>query len=367
MSATLTGWTEERLRPPAEPLPAERLGADTLRAIHRAMVLTRALDTKMVLLQRQGRIHFYGPITGQEAATIGSAYALRPEDWVFPALREAAVAMVRGLPLEAMVAQCLGNSLDRCKGRQLPCHYVDAPGHYYAMSSAIGTQLPHAVGAAYAMKLRRERACAAAFLGDGATSEGDFHAAMNFAGVWKAPCVFICQNNHWSITVPSEKQTASATFAEKAVAYGFEGVRCDGNDVLAVYEAVRRAAEKARAGGGPTLVECVTYRVLGHTTSDDPTRYRDEREVDPWRARDPIALFERRLAAQGVLASGEPEEAAAWARERVERAIAAVEPAPPPGPETLVEDVTARPSPALREQLEDALRTWRQGGSKSHG
>lgn len=363
---TAEPWTEARLRPPAEPLPADRLAPETLRAIHRAMVLTRALDGKMVLLQRHGRIHFYGPITGQEAATLGSAYALRPEDWVFPALREAPVAMVRGLELRRMIAQCFGNVLDACKGRQMPCHYVHMPGRYYAMSSAIGTQLPHAVGAAYALKVRRERACAAAFLGDGATSEGDFHAAMNFAGVWKAPVVFICQNNQWSITVPFAKQTASATIAEKAEAYGFAGVRCDGNDVLAVYEAVRLAAEKARAGGGPTLVECVTYRVLGHTTSDDPTRYRDEREVEPWRARDPIALFEKRLAASGVLARGEPEEAAAWAREAVERAIADVEHAAPPAPETLVEDVYAEISPNSRDAVARALRT-NQGGEEEHG
>jgi pyruvate dehydrogenase E1 component alpha subunit/2-oxoisovalerate dehydrogenase E1 component alpha subunit len=342
-----TSWKEEDLRPPAEPLPAGALAPETLRAMYRAMVLVRALDTKMVLLQRQGRIHFYGPITGQEGATIGSAYALRPLDWVFPALREAGVALVRGLRCEQMVAQCFGNALDTAKGRQLPCHYVHRPSNYYAMSSAIGTQLPHAVGAAYALKLRRERAVAVGYLGDGATSEGDFHAAMNFAGVLKVPCVFVCQNNQWSITVPFAKQTATATIAEKAEAYGFEGVRCDGNDVLAVYEAVRCAVEKAREGIGPTLVECVTYRVLGHTTSDDPSRYRDEREVAPWRERDPIALFEQRLG----ISPAESEKTAARAREIVEAAIATVEGAPPPELSTIVDDVYARPTRALEEQL----------------
>lgn len=350
-------WTQARLRPPADPLPVERLAPETLRAIHRAMVLTRALDTKMVILQRQGRIHFYGPITGQEGATIGSAYALRPEDWTFPALREAAVAMVRGLDLRLMVAQCFGNALDVARGRQMPCHYVHMASHYYAMSSAIGTQIPHAVGAAYAIKYRKERAVSVAYMGDGATSEGDFHAGMNFAGVFKVPCVFICQNNQWSITVPYAKQTASATIAEKAAAYGFEGVRCDGNDVLDVYETVRRAAEKARAGGGPTLVECVTYRILGHTTSDDPTRYRDEREVEPWRARDPIALYERRLLEQGTLLPGEPRDAQEWARDLVDRTIAEVEHAPPPEPRTIIEHVYARVPRRLEEELAQALRT----------
>ncbi|MHC4832032.1 MAG: thiamine pyrophosphate-dependent dehydrogenase E1 component subunit alpha, partial [Planctomycetota bacterium] len=293
MSATEHGGnpralTQESLRPPSDPVPATELPPSTLKTMYRSMVLTRTLDTKMVVLQRQGRIHFYGPITGQEAATLGPAFAMRREDWIFPALREAAIAMVRGLPLRDMVAQCFGNRLDRAKGRQMPCHFVDMPGHYYAMSSSIGTQIPHAVGCAHASKIKGEKVVTLGFMGDGATSEGDFHAAMNWAGVFQVPCVLICQNNHWAITVPVKDQTLTPTIAEKAIAYGFEGVRCDGNDILSVYETVRKAAEKAREGGGPTLVEAVTYRVLGHTTSDDPRRYRDENEVVPWRERDPI-------------------------------------------------------------------------------
>jgi pyruvate dehydrogenase E1 component alpha subunit/2-oxoisovalerate dehydrogenase E1 component alpha subunit len=333
--------------------------------MYSAMVLIRAMDAKMVILQRQGRIHFYGPITGQEASTAGAAYALRPEDWPFPALREAGVALIRGLEMRLMMAQCLGNALDVTKGRQMPCHYVDFGRHYYAMSSSVGSQIPHAVGCAYASKLRGERAVSVAFLGDGATSEGDFHAAMNFAAVWKAPCVFVCQNNQWSITVPFAKQTASRTIAEKAEAYGFEGVRCDGNDLLDVYETVRRAAEKARAGGGPTLVECLTYRVLGHTTSDDPTRYRDEREVAPWRERDPIRVMERKLVEAGVF--GEPDARAIeeWAKGEVEAALASVEGAPPVALETLIEDVTKETPRALREQLEELKRML--NGRDPHG
>src|SRR5688572_13069159 len=174
---------------------------------------------------------------------------------------------------------------------------------------------------------------------------------MNFSGVWKVPCVFVCQNNQWSITVPYAKQTATPTIAEKAVAYGFEGVRCDGNDLLDVYETVRRAIEKARAGGGPTLVELLTYRVLGHTTSDDPTRYRDEREVAPWRDRDPIRLYERKLVERGVLNATDPGEIEAWAKAEVEAALAAAEAAPPVAVETLVDDVTKTRSRALEEQL----------------
>jgi pyruvate dehydrogenase E1 component alpha subunit/2-oxoisovalerate dehydrogenase E1 component alpha subunit len=315
------------------------------------MVLIRAMDARMVNLQRQGRIHFYGPITGQEAATVGSGYALGPDDWVFPALREAGVALLRGLPLEAMVAQCFGNARDTGKGRQMPCHYVDPVKHYVSMSSCIATQIPQAVGAAYAMKYRRARAAAIAYTGDGATSEADFHVAMNFAGVWKVPVVFFCQNNQWAITVPFKKQTATRTVAEKAVAYGFEGVRCDGNDVLACFAAARRALEKARAGGGPTLVEAVTYRVLGHTTSDDPTRYRDEAEVAPWRARDPIALFEARLKDLGLLDADGARAVEEACRAEVGAAIDAVELAPRPPVESLVEDVYAEVPQHLKEQL----------------
>ncbi|GIW72865.1 MAG: pyruvate dehydrogenase (acetyl-transferring) E1 component subunit alpha [Planctomycetota bacterium] len=357
----IAGGTEI-LRPPPVPPPVAELGPEVLRAMYRAMVLVRTLDTKMVVLQRQGRIAFYGPITGQEAATIGLAYAMRPEDWIFPALREAGVALVRGLELEAMVAQCFGNVRDIAKGRQMPCHYVHRAGNYYAMSSAIATQLPHAVGCAYASKLRREPVVSVACLGDGAVSEGDFHAAANFAGVWRVPCVFFCQNNQWAITVPYRLQSATATIAEKAVAYGFEGVRCDGNDVLAVYETARQAIEKARAGGGPTLVEALTYRILGHTTSDDPSRYRDEAEVAPWRERDPIRLFEERLREQGVLAAAEPEATAAWAKEQVEGAIRAVEGAPPPPLETLIEDVVAATPARLREQLAELRRAMARLG-----
>jgi pyruvate dehydrogenase E1 component alpha subunit/2-oxoisovalerate dehydrogenase E1 component alpha subunit len=364
MTATVT-WrprTQADLVPEPEPPPLERLAPERKVAMYAAMSLIRAMDTKMVILQRQGRIHFYGFVTGQEGAVAGSAYALRPQDWPFPALREAGVALIRGLDVRLMVAQCFGNALDVTKGRQMPCHYVDRRRHYYCMSSSVGSQIPHAVGCAYASKLRRDGAVSIAYMGDGATSQGDFHAGMNFAGVWKVPCVFVCQNNQWSITVPFSKQTATPTIAEKARAYGFEGVHCDGNDILDVYETVRRAVEKARQGGGPTLVECVTYRVLGHTTSDDPTRYRDEREVAPWRERDPLALFARRLEGEGVLGPGDAAALDAWARETFEAALAAVEHAPPPSLDTLVEDILKETPRALVEQLAELKRMLARTG-----
>jgi len=359
MTAAATAWrprTQADIAPDAAPPPLEALTPERKIAMYAAMSLIRAMDTKMVILQRQGRIHFYGFVTGQEAAVAGSAYALRPQDWPFPALREAGVALIRGLDIKLMVAQCYGNSLDVTKGRQMPCHYVDKQRHYYAMSSSVGSQIPHAVGCAYASKIKKDGAVSIAYMGDGATSQGDFHAGMNFAGVWKVPCVFICQNNQWSITVPYAKQTAAATIAEKAAAYGFEGVRCDGNDVLDVYETVRKAVEKARAGGGPTLVECLTYRVLGHTTSDDPTRYRDEREVAPWRERDPLALMAKRLEAEGIFGASDATEIDAWAKETFEAALAAVEHAPPPSVDTLIEDVLSVTPRHLQEQLAELKR-----------
>ncbi len=340
----------------AAALARAELSDDDLRALHRWMVFIRVVDTRMVNLQRQGRIHFYGPITGQEAGTVGSAYATRPEDWIFPAFREAGAALVRGLPLRDYVAQCFGSSLDRAKGRQMPCHLVDAPRHYYAMSSCVGSQIPHAVGCAFALKNRRDPGVAVAYLGDGATSEGDFHVAMNFAGVWKVPCVFFCQNNQWAITVPYRLQTATETIAEKAQAYGIEAVRCDGNDVADVFEKTRDALEKARAGGGPTLVEAVTYRILGHTKSDDPSRYRDEAEVAPWRARDPIRLLEARLRERGVLGPDDPAHDPVRiedeCRAAIGRAVEEVESAAPRPPvESLVEDVYSFVPPHLKEQL----------------
>ncbi len=312
--------------------------ADLL-ALYRWMLSVRLFDERMVNLQRQGRIGFYGPITGQEAATVGSGYALEPGDWIFPALREGAIARMKGLPLAAMVAQLMGNSADRCKGRQMPCHYSFREGGYVSMSSCIATQLPQAVGWAMAAKIRKEPRVAVAYLGDGATSESDFHTAANFAGVYKAPVVFFCQNNQWAITVPFSKQTASAGVAVKAKAYGFPGVQVDGNDVVAVHAATREALTHARSGQGPTLIEAVTYRMGGHTTSDDPSRYRDEAEVAAWRAKDPILRFRRTLEARGLWNEAAEERAREEIKEEINQAIAKNEPLGPPASNTLFEDV----------------------------
>jgi pyruvate dehydrogenase E1 component alpha subunit/2-oxoisovalerate dehydrogenase E1 component alpha subunit len=222
-------------------------------------------------------------------------------------------------------------------------------------SSCIGTQLPQAVGAAMAARIRGDRTVIAAYMGDGATSEGDFHVAMNFAGVFKAPVVFVCQNNHWAISVPTSKQTASESIAVKAVAYGFPGVKVDGNDAVAVYGAVKEAVDRARGGGGPTLVECETYRIGAHSSSDDPTRYRDEREVEVWRKRDPIERLRARLGADGLWTDRQDQELRAKLLDEVNAAIAEAEQKPDPLREGLFEDVYSNLPWFLREQRDELL------------
>jgi len=333
-----------------------QLKSDALRAIYRAMLRVRLLDERMLSLQRQGRIGFYGLTTGEEAAVIGSAYALQPDDWIFPALRQGGAALLRGFPLELLIAQCMGNSLDVQKGRQMPCHYSYKPANFVTWSSCIGTQLPQAVGVAWAAKLKGDPVVAMAYLGDGATSEGDFHVAMNFAGVFRIPVIFLCQNNQWAISVPFSQQTACKNIAVKAEAYGFSGIRVDGNDVLAVYQASREAVEKARSGGGPTLIEAVTYRMGGHSSSDDPSRYRDEAEVKEWQKRDPIERFRRYLERQDLWSPSADAELRKALDAEIGQAIKVAEAAPPPPMESLFEDVYAKRPWHLQAQLAELLK-----------
>lgn len=332
------------------------LPPEKLLFLYEQMVQVREFDRRMLMLQRQGRIGFYGPILGQEAATVGSVAAMDDRDWLFPALREGAAAMMRGLSLTEAINQLIGNAGDRCKGRQMPCHYTYKEGHYYGMSSVIGTQISHAVGAAMASQLRGDGVVVLGFLGDGATSANDFHCGMNFAAVHKAPCILFCQNNQWAISVPISKQSASETIAQKAMAYGMPSLRVDGNDVLAVYVATRTAAQRARDGGGPTFIEAVTYRRLGHSSSDDPTRYRDEAEVREWERKDPIDRFRRYLGGRGLW--DETKEAALKERIAglVNDAIAAAEAnAPQPDAETLITDVFAEPPQQLRQHFAEVM------------
>lgn len=335
------------------------LSDDTLLAMYRAMLRVRAIDARMMLLQRQGRVSFYGECRGQEATPIGFAFATEPTDWIFPALREQSIMLVRGFPLDRFIAQVFGNAMDELKGRQMPSHYASRSVNQVSWSSCIGPQVPQAVGAAWAAKIRGDRTVVVGFLGDGASSEADFHVAMNFAGVYRTPSVLCCQNNHWAISTPGARQSASKTFAIKAVAYGMPGYRVDGNDVLAVYSVARQAVEDARAGKGPSFIESLTYRMGAHSSSDDPTRYRDPKEVEEWAARDPVERLRRHLVWRKLWDETRESGTRAELDAEVAEAALRVERVGPPAPETMFDDVYARRPWHLEEQAGEAAETRR--------
>ncbi|HYQ41413.1 MAG TPA: thiamine pyrophosphate-dependent enzyme [Polyangiaceae bacterium] len=320
---------------------------------YRALRRIRGLDERMQALQRQGRIGFYGTCTGQEAVPVALGFALQHSDWVFPALRESSVLLVRGFPLISYISQVFGNERDLLKGRQMPSHMSGRSANVVSWSSCIGTQLTHAVGAAWAAKMRRESVVSVACLGDGATSSADFHSALNFAQVFRVPCVFVCQNNQWAISTPAARQTNTATFAARALAYAMPAERLDGNDVCELYLAFQRAVERARAGLGPTFLECVTYRMGPHSTSDDPTLYRSEVEVAEWRARDPIARLARALESQGALTDAQRRSLGDELSAELDAALAVAEAAPPPPRASLFDDVYAELPRHLLEQRKE--------------
>jgi len=320
--------------------------------LYRGMLSIRIIDARMIALQRQGRIGFYGEALGQEASVVGSAAALEPRDWLVPALREAGAGLYRGMSLSTYLAQILGNSNDVCKGRQMPCHPCDRDTNYVVMSSVVSTQIPHAVGIAMGMKIKGTDQVCIGFMGDGGTSEGDFHVALTFAGVSKAPAVLVCQNNQWAISTPGKDQCAADTLALKGLGYGLESLRADGNDVFAVYELVKYAVDKARRGEGASFIELLTYRVSAHSTSDDPSRYRDESVTEVWKeTRDPLERQRAFLASKGWLSDDEAQAMAAEIEGQVRAVVAEQEEAGPPPLDSLIEDVFAEPTWLLREQL----------------
>ena len=345
----------------ADPALDPKLPPERMVDLYKQMLLIRTLDRRCLILQRQGRIAFYGASTGQEAATVGGAACIRKTDWLFPALREGGAALLRGMDVSRYIAQLMGNSHDEEKGHQQPMHFSYRAGNHVSLSSPIGTQVPQAVGCARAMQIRGAENVALAFLGDGATSEPDFHVAMTFAGVWKCPVVVFCQNNGWAISVPTSAQTASKTIAVKARGYGIPGIRVDGNDLLAVVKVTRDAVKRARTGGGPTFIEAVTYRRDGHSSSDDPTRYRNAVEVATWEKRDPVDRMRRFLEKHGLWNAAAEEAELAAQNELVTREIQTAEKAAPPALDSLIEDVTENVSPYLREQLAEARPFFEEG------
>jgi pyruvate dehydrogenase E1 component alpha subunit len=285
---------------------------ELLLRLYRTMHLARQFDERLLSLQRQGRIGTFPPISGQEAAHLGSTAALQSSDWFIPAFRETAAEIWRGRSLESIILYNAGFN----EGVDLPQGSNDLP-----ISIPVGSQIIHAVGLAWAARYRQTDNVAMAFFGDGATSEGDFHEGLNFASVFKAPAIFVCQNNHWAISIPRSKQTRAKTLAQKALAYGMPGVQVDGNDILAVYVAAQEAVERARSGDGPTLIECVTYRMAVHTTADDPKRYRSDEEVEQWKKRDPITRFQNYLMNKGVLTKDKTAALDAEVAEEIQSAI----------------------------------------------
>lgn len=323
--------------------------------IHRRMVTTRLLDERLVALQRQGRIGFHVGSVGEEAAILGSTFAMGELDWLLPCYREFGGALMRGLPLQRFVDNMFGNRNDTVRGRQMPDHYTYREKRWGSISSPVGTQITQAVGLSWAAKLQKERASVLVYFGDGATSSPEFHSGLNFAGVFRTPTIFFCRNNGWAISVPADRQTASRTFAEKASAYGIPGVRVDGNDVFAVVRVTQQARERALNGEGATLIEALTYRMGGHSTSDDPNRYRASADLESWQKRDPIERLREYLVKRGLWTDQDDVALAAEVEQQFREAVSVAENTPPPELVSMFDDVYAKPPWHLVEQRAELL------------
>ena len=333
--------------------------------MYRMMVRTRLFDHQAISLHRQGRIHIYGSSEGEEGLAVASTMALLPEDWLFPDYRVSGALFQRGVTMRELLAQLFGTAEDLSKGRQLPTHHASRKLNIASIASPVGNGIPHAVGLAWAVRIKKGREVILNFFGDGATSEEGFHAGMNIAGVHKLPIVFVCRNNQYAISVPLNLQTGSKTIAIKAAAYGFDGVRVDGSDVLAVHKVVNKAVKVARSGGGPTLIEGVTYRHGAHTTSDDDTRYRERKESEEWKKRDPIARFRRYLRARGIWDDFQEEALQKSIQEEIHSAVNEASAAPPPSLGSLFDDVYSERPWHLVDQhrdLEEHLRRKKRSG-----
>lgn len=318
------------------------------RRLYRAMVYARTYDRKCTALQRQGRLATYAPFEGQEAAQIGSAAGLEPTDWVVGTYRDAALMWAQGYPWELLIAGRTGDE----RGARPPEHVPVMPP-----SITVGGHMIHAVGLAWAEKLAGSGRIALTSFGDGATSEGDFHEAMNFAAVYDVGCIFLCQNNGYAISLPRDRQTRSETIAQKAIAYGMPGIQVDGNDLFAVYEAVKEAADRARACEGPTLIEAVTYRLGPHTTSDDPGRYRETSESDGWRTKDPLERLRIFLSERDGWDPEWQESIEDEAAAEIERAVGLAEGMTPLGPGAILDAMFETLPAPLARQREELVRS----------
>jgi 2-oxoisovalerate dehydrogenase E1 component alpha subunit len=339
----------------ADPGRDPRLDLATARGIYTGMLRTRLIDLRLTKLQRQGRIGFHVGAEGEEAAIVASAAAMRAQDWLFPCYREVGAALYRGFSLQAYVDNMYGNANDVIKGRQMPDHITSREAHFGSVTAPIGTQITQAVGFAWAAKIKKEDLVAGVYFGDGATSSNDFHSGMNFAGVFRAPVLFLLRNNGWAISVPSQHQTASRTYADKGLGYGVPAARCDGNDALAVYATVQKAVERAAAGEGPTLIEMITYRAGAHSTSDDPTAYRDKAEVERQLRRDPLRRMRKYLEQQGGWSEQDEKRFTDEVSAELQACIDRAEAAPLPPVASMFEQVFERMPSHLTEQQRECV------------
>ena len=323
------------------------LSEDDLLQLHRDLVLLRTYDERSLVYHRQGRIGTYAIFWNHEAMQAGSVFALEREDWIFPSYRESAIGLLRGMPASTVLSWWRGHPA----GWWSPLDWNVA-----SICVPIGTHVPHAAGLAWGKKLRGEANCAIVYFGDGATSEGAFHEGANFAAVMRAPLVLFCNNNQWAISTPLSAQTAAETLADKAAGYGIPGVRVDGLDVLAVYEATREAVARARSGGGPTFIEAVSYRAAPHATADDPSAYIDQERVEEEKGRECVGRYEAYLRRLGLLSGEAAEAVRAEAADLMRAGIAAAEAEPPPDPSLVFSHAFVDPPASFEHDLAELRR-----------
>jgi len=329
------GNVDEKLMP--------NLSNKQIKELYELMILMRTFDDKAFSLQRQGRIGTYIQFKGQEASQLGTAYALTDKDWMFPMYRSNGALIVRKHPMH-MLLQYDGGDMGGLRTGKI---------NNFPIAIPVGTQTPHAVGCAWASKLKKEKVVSLVYTGEGGTSKGDFHDALNFAGVNKVPCVIVVENNQYAISVPRKKQTAAETFAQKAIAYGIKGIQVDGNDVFAVYKAAKEAVDNARKGNGPTLIENITYRLGDHSTSDDAKKYRSDKEVQEWMKKGPIVRLEKYMVANKLLDDKYKKDVAKKSKEKVEKEIKIYENLKNPDPEDMFNYTYAEMTDNLKEQFEE--------------
>lgn len=333
-----------------------RIPNDELVRGYKMMLLTRYIDDRMITLQRQGIITFAMSSMGEEACSVASAAALEPGDWMYPQYRESGIMFWRGFPIQQYVHHMFGDARDLILGRQMPNHFGSRGINVVTVSSPIGTKIPHAAGCAYAMKLQKEKNVVICYFGEGATSEGDFHTGLRFAAVRKVPAIFFCRNNGYAISTPTHLQFATDGVAPEGFGHGITTFRVDGNDYFAIHEIVKKAREICLKGKGPVLIEAMTYRLGAHSTSDDPSRYRSDKEVEKWKKRDPILRLRRYLESKKLWSQKDEDEWMESIKKEVDEAIAVAKTTPKPSLRSIVEGVYFEVPPALEEQYSNLLK-----------